>query len=183
MHIESPLDNVIGDEQPVVFRHLVKTTKELSKSYLLSEFNDVPCSDICFVSGCFPDDFKLPIRGKKISYVGLKQNVQYGWISHKLESLADWSAHISRCVVIFEQTYLGNIHYHMVLSSKLHKHDIRAIISEIFGFVRSQDIILNVHVQGLTSLSSLVKYLYDKKGTKKAYEELDMDYYKPMYLK
>lgn len=179
MQIENSLDNVIEHEKPVVLRNLVKTTQEVSLQYILALNNDTP---LYFVSGCFADDYKLNIRGKNISYISLKQSVQYSWVSHKLGLLAS-NALIQNMAIIFEQTKHGSIHYHAIAQTAMHKHDLRAIICELFGFVRANDIIINVNVQKITNIKDLCPYLFDKKGTKKEYEILDMTIFKPMILK
>ena len=172
----------IEDVVKVVLKDLVKTTQEKAVSYIKDNMTKVPVSDLLFVSGTFPDDYKCNfLLHNKPVYISLKQHVQYAWVSNRLCSLAT-CLDILHCVIIFEQTRNGNIHYHIIVHTKLHKHDLRAIICELFGFSKVRDIIINVNVRKVDCLDKLSQYLFNKKDTIKQYEMVDMDKFRPMIL-
>jgi len=82
--------------------------------------------------------------------------------------------------IIFEQTKQGNIHYHIIMHTLLHKHDVRAILAELFNFKKATSIILNINVKNVTNLTKLFDYFFNK--NEKNYESLDMNKFKPIIL-
>lgn len=169
------------DEEPVV-KHLVLTTQARGRDYAqvlldteLGELN--PCY---FVSGCFPNNYKCKIGNYTKDYVCLKQHIQYHYIKTKFLDEYIVPDDIQKMLIIFEQTKNGNIHYHILVETTMHKHDLRASISELFGFKRAQDILLNIVIKNVNDFEGLIAYLYHK--TTKDYEAIDQEKFKPIYL-
>lgn len=181
MEVEKTLDNLKVDEEPVVMRHLVITTEDLAKQYCLTHLAKAPLSQLLFVSCAFSDKFRIPIRGTVTSYVGVKQFNQYSWLRHMLIDRFIIMPEIYGLCVVFEQTKHGSVHFHMLLNTTIHKHDIRASLAELFNIKRATEIILSINVKAVTDVDKLLEYLFNK--TTKAYEKLDMKTYKPLILK
>jgi len=178
MLVENTLDNVDENEETVVKRHLVLTTRNNALEYFEC-FRKIPMNEIYFISGTFADDYKLNVRSRNVAYLSLKQIVQYNWIGYKFINHLPLNIG-DQILIIFEQTFHGNIHYHILISSKLHRHDIRALIAELFGFTKANDIIINVNVKDVFNLDGIHDYMFNK--VTKTYENLDMNVFKPIIL-
>ena len=182
MEIENSLDSVKLDETPVVLDNLVKTTKERGEMYCKTIKGD----GLYFVSVSIPQKHLINVRGRKISWLSMKQHVQYIYLTNKLINVIDnmsilGDASIDKLCVVFEQHLSGCIHFHMIIKTSLHKHDVRAMLASMLQIRKPTEILLSIRVVDIKDIDGVIDYLFHKK--EKLYEELNMNVYKPLIKK
>lgn len=129
-----------------------------------------------FVSAGISTKHLVRSKGVLVEYQTLSQKAQYTYIYNKLNNHEFFS--FSRAFIIFEQTKLGNIHFHAVLYALENDHDIRAEFYDCFGIKKGKSVRHFIDIKEINDMKGMIDYLFNKK--EKDYEAVDQRLFKPL---
>lgn len=129
-----------------------------------------------FISVGMPTKHLVRSKGVLVEYQTLSQKAQYEYIYNKLCNYEFFT--FSSAYVIFEQTKLGNIHFHAVITALDNDHDIRADFYDCFGIKKGKSVRHFIDVQLIKDMKGLIDYLFNK--NLKDYESVDQIKFKPL---
>lgn len=129
-----------------------------------------------FISVGMPTKHLVRSKGLLVEYQTLSQKLQYEFIYNKLNTHEFFS--FSSALVLFEQTKLGNIHFHAVVKVLEIDHDIRAEFYDCFGIKKGKSVRHFIDIQPVTDMKGLLEYLFNK--NEKNYESVDQTRFKPL---
>lgn len=151
-----------------------QTTQDWARAYLAGI--QLPGMGYYFVSAGIPSALKIKTKYGVVEFQALKQKQQYDYLyktlsAHEFDTFAEG-------FIVFEQTKLGNLHFHAVLKSNSSKHDIRADFFCCFGLKKGPMLQHSFRVDEITDLNGLDDYIFEKKL--KAYEKVCSITFKPL---
>lgn len=129
-----------------------------------------------FVSVGMPTKHLVRSKGVLVEYQTLSQKAQYTYIYNKLNNHEFFS--FNSAYIIFEQTKLGNIHFHAVLYALENDHDIRAEFYDCFGIKKGKSVRHFIDIKEINDMPGLLDYLFNKK--EKDYEKVDNTIFRPL---
>jgi len=161
---------------PEVVVFFSQTTEGRVKQWLA----DIPANPdgYYFVSAGLPTTHKIKIGTTTIEYQVLKQKEQYKFLKHKLSGYEFDS--FSEGILLFEQTKIGNLHFHAVVKATGHFQNIKADFFSCFGLKRGQELKHSFRVDPVKDLNGLKDYLFNK--DKKSYEKVCPVLFKPLII-
>lgn len=168
------MELIYGIDDVVVF--FSQTTEGRVKQWLA----DIPTNPegYYFVSAGLPTTHKIKLNSKTVEYQTLKQKEQYKYLLKQLSNYEFDS--FSEGIVMFEQTKIGNLHWHAILKSTGHYHNIRADFYSCFGLQRGPSLKHFIRIDPVKDLSGLIDYLFNK--DKKSYEKVCPILFKPLII-
>lgn len=167
--------NLFNDSENCVVS-FSQTTQDWARTYLASIPS--PVSGYYFVSAGIPSALKIKTRHGTVEYQALKQRQQYDFL-YKMLCAHEFDT-FNEGFIIWEQTKLGNVHFHAIVKSTSNKHDIMADFFCCFGLKKGQMLQHSFKVDEITDTTGLDDYLFDKKL--KAYEKLCPITFKPLKI-
>lgn len=165
--------NLILEENCVVA--FSQTTQDWAKAYLAGI--QLP-GGYYFVSAGIPSAHKIKTRHGTVEYQALKQKQQYDYL-YKTLSAHEFDT-FTEGFVMFEQTKIGNIHFHAIVKSNSSKYDIRADFFCCFGLKKGPTLQHSFRVDEVTDIIGLDDYIFEKK--QKAYEKVCPITFKPLKI-
>lgn len=129
-----------------------------------------------FVSVGMPTKHLVRNKGVLVEYQTLSQKAQYTYIYNRLNNHEFYS--FSSAYIIFEQTKLGNIHFHAILYALENDHDIRAEFYDCFGIKKGKSVRHFIDIKDIDDMPGLIDYLFNK--NEKDYEKVDNLIFKPL---
>ena len=175
--------NTIDDLK--VLRKVVCQFSQTTPSFMRDTLTALHCQQVewtnyYFVSFNLSTNHSIKCDGKKRAYQTLKQIQQYNFLSRKLLQ-ADFFT-LSSCMIMFEQTLQGIIHFHCIVSLKesVHMHDFKCELYDLFEITNRDELKYTCQSSPITDYVGMVDYFF--KETKKRYELLDCRLFKPLIL-
>ena len=175
--------NTIDDLK--ILRKVVCSFSQTTPSFLRDTLTALHCQQVewtkyHFVSFNLSTNHSIKCDGKKRVYQTLKQIQQYHFLSRKLLQSDFYT--LSSCMVMFEQTLQGIIHFHCIISLKesVHVHDFKCELYDLFEITNRDEIKYTYQSSPITDYDGMVDYFF--KETKKRYELLDCRLFKPLIL-
>lgn len=161
------------------------TTPEYCKEYMQG-VQLLPANQLSkykFISVGFSTKHPVKImRHKKplqtVEYQTLKQKEQYDYVWQSL-NIYEFET-FDEGFIIFEQTKLGNVHFHLVVKALASTHDICAEFYDCFNIKRGKPLRHFIKIEDISDAKGLQEYLFSKK--EKDYEVLPYEWNKPIKI-
>lgn len=168
------MELIVGVSEVVVF--FSQTTEGRVKQWLA----DIPTNPegYYFVSAGLPTTHKIKTKLGMVEYQTMKQKEQYNYLIKMLSNYEFDS--FSEGIIIFEQTKIGNLHFHAVVKATGHYQNIRADFFSCFGLKRGPSLKHSLRIDPVKDLSGLIDYLFNK--DKKSYEKVCPILFKPLII-